>query len=403
MTVRSITLASLFLISACGNADMVAVDTPEPGNQETPVAEEPEEAPKQPFLFEVQGQFIQGLMSVGLKPLPSGNWLIITRDGHVILQNSIFQNKAHDLIPVETYWDAGLLSVALDPDFATNHFAYFYSTSTDTGAPCDVVFCNVVSRFKINEESPYLLEDETILLTIPGVNRAGQHNGGGMGFGPDGKLYVATGQGGFYDAEDLAQDPNSMLGKVLAVDPAGIEAPEIVAMGLRNPFTAVAVPGGLAIGDVGAVAFEEIDFFPFGSTSLNFGWPAAEGPSDISGLTDPILALRHCDSTRADEDPGQHTKNHNGVLHDCFGTAITVAGYYPVHASDPYAGALNNTLIYSEIYSGIVRGVSLDGTRDRHLAHLQGLTAIEVGLDGFLYGVSIFEAGHVVKLVPNPE
>ena len=145
------------------------------------------------------------------------------------------------------------------------------------------------------------------------------HNGGHLAFGPDGLLYIGTGDGGSGgDPEDRAQKPDELLGKLLRLDvdgggERGFEiptgnvadgAPEAWAIGLRNPwrFSFDSETGDLWIGDVGQDSFEEIDAITNkrldGATTPNFGWRLREGYDsfDDSGTDgggeriDPVLA-----------------------------------------------------------------------------------------------------------------
>src|SRR5262249_11930285 len=113
------------------------------------------------------------------------------------------------------------------------------------------------------------------------------HNGGNLVFGPDGFLYVGMGDGGAGgDPENRAQNMQSLLGKMLRLDvrhPAS--APEIVALGLRNPWrdSFDRGTGDLYIGDVGQGNVEEIDYTPVGTTGLqNYGWNLYEGSQRFS-------------------------------------------------------------------------------------------------------------------------
>ena len=110
------------------------------------------------------------------------------------------------------------------------------------------------------------------------------HNGGGLAFGPDGGLYVGTGDGGSGgDPENRAQDMATLLGKMLRLDvrrPGS--APEIVALGLRNPwrYSFDRLTGDLYIADVGQGSVEEVDYTPRSSPGLeNYGWDVYEGSS----------------------------------------------------------------------------------------------------------------------------
>lgn len=107
------------------------------------------------------------------------------------------------------------------------------------------------------------------------------HNVDAIHFGPDGKLWVATGDGGgLNDPDQRAQDPTDLLGKVLRIDPASPARPQVWARGLRNPyrFSFDRKTGDLWLGDVGQEATEEIDFLPAGTAAgTNFGWSGFEG------------------------------------------------------------------------------------------------------------------------------
>ena len=151
------------------------------------------------------------------------------------------------------------------------------------------------------------------------------HNGGNVVTGPDGMLWIGTGDGGAAGDQGSGHAPqgngqslNTLLGKLLRIDPAptpgaahGIPAdnpyasgggrPEIWAYGLRNPwrFSFDAETGALVIGDVGQNAWEEIDWVAAGTKPpLNFGWPVREGThafrsGSTTGLTDPVLDYSH--------------------------------------------------------------------------------------------------------------
>jgi len=142
------------------------------------------------------------------------------------------------------------------------------------------------------------------------------HNGGGLAFGPDGYLYIATGDGGSAgDPEGNGQRLDTLLGKLLRLDVDSAEPyaippdnpfrdgtrPEIWAYGLRNPwrFAFDRLTGDLYIGDVGQGDWEEIDFQPAGAPGgINYGWNLREGvhpyTSDATaGLTDPVAEYSH--------------------------------------------------------------------------------------------------------------
>ena len=213
--------------------------------------------------------------------------------------------------------EQGLLGLAFHPDFAGNGYFYINYTHDPAGSGPDVTR---VSRFEVSAEDPNIADtsSETIVLQLE--QPASNHNGGDLHFGPDGYLYIATGDGGgSRDQFQNAQDLGSLLGKMLRIDvdggspyaiPAGnpfFDAvgarPEIWAYGLRNPwrFSFDRTNGDLFIGDVGQNEVEEVDFQPASSAGgENYGWSCMEGddapdfnPCDGSPLTSPILVYNH--------------------------------------------------------------------------------------------------------------
>jgi glucose/arabinose dehydrogenase len=203
--------------------------------------------------------------------------------------------------------ERGLLGLAFHPDYAQN--GYFYVNYTDPNGD------TVVSRFETSPD-PNLADadSEQVLLRIgqPYAN----HNGGMLAFGPDGYLYIGTGDGGSGgDPQGNAQNPDSLLGKILRLDvdsgepyaiPDGnapVGGAEIWAVGLRNPwrFSFDRATGDLFIGDVGQNQWEEIHFMPAGILGgVNLGWDYYEGthvyegepPANASFLA-PILEYSH--------------------------------------------------------------------------------------------------------------
>ena len=202
--------------------------------------------------------------------------------------------------------EQGLLSMAFDPSFATNGRFYVYYT--------DPQFALTIERYETIPTADVASATPTPVLSIPHPTNT-NHNGGLLMFGPDGMLYIGTGDGGSAgDPPGNAQNTNSLLGKLLRIDvrtlpytPQGTTR-EIWAMGLRNPWrfdfrVSASNPtrGDLYIADVGQGAWEEIDLAVGNPGGLNYGWNRMEGstcysPStncNSSGLTMPAYVYGH--------------------------------------------------------------------------------------------------------------
>jgi glucose/arabinose dehydrogenase len=214
---------------------------------------------------------------------------------------------------VATGGERGLLSVAPSPDYAISGLIYVYYTSSAGNGDLQI------DEFQASGDSVSLATRRP-LLTIQHDDSATNHNGGQLQFGPDGFLYLATGDGAVSPAS--AQDLNSLLGKVLRISPhpaagaaytipgtnpyVGIAgSDEIWSSGLRNPwrFSFDRLTGDLVLGDVGQSAWEEVDFEPApdGGRADNFGWNRCEGfntigtsnPCNLAGATAPAFSYPH--------------------------------------------------------------------------------------------------------------
>jgi hypothetical protein len=196
--------------------------------------------------------------------------------------------------------ERGLLSVAFAPDYATTGRFYVYLTAVAAAAASGTAGEIQVREYRRSAANPDVADPSTgrLLLAIR-HDEAANHNGGQLQFGPDGKLWLGTGDGGGSDNQfGHAQDPASLLGKLIRLDPAA-PTPEIMAVGLRNPwrFSFDRATGQLTIGDVGQNAYEEIDI----GLAANYGWACKEGASDgprvepacQGAVTAPVLQKSH--------------------------------------------------------------------------------------------------------------
>jgi glucose/arabinose dehydrogenase len=184
--------------------------------------------------------------------------------------------------------ERGLLSMAFHPNYATNGFFYVYYTNAAGNLE--------IARYHVSS-NPNRADDASrqTVITIPHPTNA-NHNGGELHFGPDGFLYLSTGDGGGAgDLPNNAQNTGVLLGKMLRLNmntsatapfytiPAGNPySNEIFALGLRNPFrwSFDRLTNDMWIGDVGQGSWEEIDYRPADSTNgVNYGWRCYEGDS----------------------------------------------------------------------------------------------------------------------------
>jgi glucose/arabinose dehydrogenase len=214
------------------------------------------------------------------QPPGSSDWYLVRQSGeiHLFSGGTLRPGTVLDLSDeVGSFKDGGdergLLGLAFPPDFAQSKLFYVALTPADGGG--DLTNHDLIREYRRTDSGASLVRTLLDLGETPP-----NHNGGTLLFGPDGKLYVGTGDGGEgCGAGGVSQDLNSRFGKILRLDPkAAGSAPAVALYGLRNPFrfSFDRDTGDLLIGDVGADDFEEVDFAPAGSGQLNFGWPSFE-------------------------------------------------------------------------------------------------------------------------------
>jgi glucose/arabinose dehydrogenase len=222
----------------------------------------------------------------GIAFLPDGSMLVTERPGRVRLVDASGQLRAEPVATlgsVAETGEGGLLGIALHPDFGSNRLVYLYYTYAGVAGTM-----NRVVRMAYGNGS--LGTEEIVLDGIPG---ASFHDGGRIKFGPDGFLYIGTGDAG---QASLAQDTGSLAGKILRVSAAGTPAPgnpfgnEVYSYGHRNV-------QGLAWDENGTLyatehgrsgtlsGLDEINLIEAGK---NYGWPVIQGDETHAGMETPL-------------------------------------------------------------------------------------------------------------------
>jgi glucose/arabinose dehydrogenase len=236
---------------------------------------------------------------------------IINADGSI--ENTPFLDIDDRVI--NTGNERGLLGLAFHPDYSTN--GYFFVNYNNLSGN------TVVSRFSRNGSNPSIADPNSELIILTFTQPYSNHNGGDLAFGPDGYLYISSGDGGSGgDPQGNGQNTSNLLGNILRIDinstsgsqnytiPADnpfegstSQKEEIWAYGLRNPwkFSFDRINGDIWIGDVGQGEYEEINTASSSEAGLNYGWRCYEGNSvynttdcpNASTLRFPVSEYNH--------------------------------------------------------------------------------------------------------------
>jgi glucose/arabinose dehydrogenase len=297
---------------------------------------------------------------------PDGRLFVCQQGGQLrVIKGGALLSTPFLTLNVNSSGERGLLGVAFDPAFDTNHFVYVYYTMVTSPIH------NRVSRFTANGDVA-LPGSEVAILDLEALS-ATNHNGGAIHFGIDGKLYVAVGDNA---VGSNAQTLSNRLGKLLRINSDGTIPTDnpfyptavgsnraIWALGLRNPFTFSVQPlsGRLFINDVGQNTWEEINE---GVAGGNYGWPVTEGPTSDPRFDSPLFA---------------YDRRTTG---DC---AITGGSFYnPITEQFPaeYVGAY----FFADFCGGWIRRLDPDGpTTSAFAAGISFPVDLQVSNDGSLF------------------
>src|SRR6267142_2762459 len=303
---------------------------------------------------------------------PDGRLFVCLQGGQLrVIKNGSLLATPFVTLTVDSAGERGLLGGTFDPNFSANNFVYVYYTVP--GSPAH----NRVSRFTASGDvaTP---GSEFVLLNLDNLSSAGNHNGGAIHFGPDGKLYIAVGENANgSNSQTLA----NLLGKVLRINADGTiptdnpffntagARKEIWALGLRNPFTFAFQPGTtrLFINDVGQSTWEEIDD---GIAGSNYGWPTTEGPTSDPRFRAPLLAYGHGSSSTT-------------------GCAIAGGTFYNT-ATVQFPASYVGKYFFADLCTGWIR--VLDPSNNTAADFASGISSpvdLKVAADGSLYYLAI--------------
>ncbi|MFP4322850.1 MAG: PQQ-dependent sugar dehydrogenase [Anaerolineales bacterium] len=312
--------------------------------------------------------------------------------------------------------EQGLLGLAFAPDYAENGYFFIHYTALDD----DDQLWSRVTRWQVSADDPNRADpaSETLVLEYPQPGNT--HNAGQLAFGPDGYLYIGTGDGGQLGRQDLqtGQIRSDLLGAILRIDVSTLPyqippdnpfvdepdaRPEIWLYGLRNPwrFSFDTATGDLYIGDVGAGAWEEVNYVPAGSPGgLNFGWSIYEGSQENRLAADhpqrpprEALTFAVAEYARNFDNPGQIVSEGG---HRC----AVIGGYVYRGAAIP---ELDGSYLYADWCSGLVWRLTREGDTWQNAPFMDTdhtISSWGQGPDGELYIVN-YRDGALWRMMPR--
>jgi glucose/arabinose dehydrogenase len=284
-------LLSCALLTACGDdkdAPPPAGSTPAAASSAPATAASPSPSPaRTPDLATAQEVATGIRVPWGLAFLPDGDALVSERNSGRILQVPAAGGAAREVyrVPgVAAAGEGGLLGLAVSPTFAQDRHVYAYFTASGD---------NRIARFMLGDSAQPQ-------VVFSGIAKSSIHNGGRLAFGPDGMLYVGTGDA---SRRELAQNPGSPNGKILRLTPDGAPAPgnptagsPVYSMGHRNvQGLAWDAAGRLFATEFGQNRFDEVNRIEPGR---NYGWPEVEGSGDGGGrFAAPLVVWQTSESS----------------------------------------------------------------------------------------------------------
>ena len=322
----------------------------------------------------------------------SGRLFVVEQNGRIlILENGkLLPTPFLDIAPLlSTGGERGLLGLAFHPRYKENGRYFLNYTRDQDGA-------TVIAEYRVSSNSNRSGMREVVLLVIP--QPYGNHNGGMVAFGPEGYLFIATGDGGAGgDPGNRGQNPSELLGKILRIDvdhgsPYGIPStnpfadeggrPEIFALGFRNPwrFSFDRKTGELWAGDVGQNSWEEINIVKLGE---NHGWRLLEGKHCFK----PDEGCRQSDNVTM---PVTEYAN--------AGPRCSVIGGYVYRGSD--VASLQGTYLFADYCSGEIFGFR-DGKQQVLLDTDLQITSFGEDEKGELYVIN--HNGSIHRIINPPD